>query len=214
MYAFAIEKTDKKIIPKLYLGEDDSDKKTEETSIYTGPTLHISLGRRAACGTNAQSNFDFFTGNVISGAPKYKKDNFKTGDTPDSEYEGETALVITDNEIIFILKTRTIKEQFQIINILERALNIYCRSILSEFVYLCGVKDIKSEKLKDEQKLETMTINFQIRLKEILKIDRSFILKSFNIFSGKEDSFEYSSGQIKNEKWEENIPEEIKDLFP
>jgi hypothetical protein len=195
-FTFELEGFDKKL--EMVLGEERKEQSSETTLAYKGPTLFISLARRSSTGTNKESLVDLFKGNLISGVPKFRTEQDKDDGT-------QFALINTDNELKLVLKTKTVKEQFEVINILERSLNVYSPILLRNFVQLCGVTEIKTEDASDKADLYTSTISFQARLKEIVEINRTFILKYFEIYFSKEEDVSYASGIIDGDNVIDNI---------
>ena len=181
-FAFEIELDIKDYKPKLVLGEDKSDEQSNKTLNYESPHIYITLKRRSYSGSLGKTSYELFQGNLASAVPKFEKKIY-------INVEGEEdfiykSVIQTDNELLLRLKTKTIKDQLIIINILERALNVYCRKILNKYISFCAIKDIESEKEQDKDGMYTAEIKFQLRLNEELEVDDTYLLKAFSVYSG------------------------------
>jgi hypothetical protein len=206
-YAFHVEGIEENMQPKMILGEENVDNESEKTRTYEQPVLSITLSKRMSCGTNDKSLTGLFHNNLIAGVPKFIH---KVKKIEDEEIEFEQGVFFTDNELCLTLKTKTVKEQIVLINLIERALNIYSATIRPDFVVVCGIKEIKTESKKDSINFETAKIYFQLRLKEIVNIDRLFLLRGFKIFTGQDKEIEVSNGKLDKEgNWQDNVVAEF-----
>lgn len=196
-FAFLIERhKERELIPKLFLSEDFEDIDSNKTHQYNQPLIYISLKKRVPVSTNPRNNNNTFGhSNIISGMPKFFKQYQEDG----AIYE--SALMNFDNQFELVLLTKNIKEQLEVLNILERALNIYSNIIKSNTIAVAGITSIIGEGKKTSDNLTKTVINFEVRTNEIVKIDKNYILKGYRIYT---DEFETGSGEIKNDKeWEE-----------
>ncbi|MGL5714995.1 MAG: hypothetical protein ACRCX2_18410 [Paraclostridium sp.] len=205
-YAIIVEGVDQSLVPKLILGDEPDDVESNKTQTYEKPVLSVSLSRRMSAGTNERTLTKLFDNNLIAGTPKYIR---KVKGEPDmfGEQENlyEQGVYFTDNELCLTLKTKTVKEQLKIINILERALNIYARQLIGNFIVVCGIKEINTEEKKDNKKFETAKILFHMRLKEIVNMDSLSLIRGFQIFTSNENILDIYSGKIKEDgTWEDN----------
>ena len=181
-FAFEIELDLKKNKPRLVLGEIKEDEQSNKTLIYDNPTIYITLKKRAYSGSLGRSTHELFQGNLASAVPKFEKKIYL--DENNDENFIYKAVIQTDNELLLRLKTKTIKEQLIIINILERALNVYCRKILKSFISFCAIKEIITEKSQDKDEMYTSDIKFQFRLNEELEVDDTYLLSAFSVYCG------------------------------
>lgn len=181
-FAFELELDLKELKPKLVLGETKEDDQSNKTLAYDNPTLYISLKKRAYSGSLGRTTHELFQGNLASAVPKFEKKIYL--DKDDNENYIYKAVIQTDNELLLRLKTKTIKEQLTIVNILERALNVYCRKILNSFISFCAIKDIEADKNQDKDEMYTTNIKFQLRLNEELEVDDTYLLKAFSVYCG------------------------------
>lgn len=181
-FAFEIELDLKTNKPKLVLGEIKEDEQSNKTLVYDTPTIYITLKKRAYSGSLGRTSHELFQGNLASAVPKFEKKVYL--DKNDNENFIYKSVIQTDNELLLRLKTKTIKEQLIIINILERALNVYCRKILSGFISFCAIKEIETEKSQDKDEMYTSNIKFQLRLNEELEIDDTYLLSAFSVYCG------------------------------
>ncbi|MGL5719131.1 hypothetical protein [Cetobacterium sp.] len=181
-FAFEIELQSKQYKPKLMLGETKEDEQSNKTLVYENPIVFITLKRRAYSGSLGKSTHELFQGNIASAVPKFEKKVYL--DKNNEENFIYKSVIQTDNEILLRLKTKTIKEQLILINILERSLNVYCRKILSNFISFCAIKEIESESTQDKDEMYTTNILFQLRLNEELEVDDTYLLKAFSVYSG------------------------------
>lgn len=194
-FAFNIEG---KTPPKLILN-NTPDKKGETTLAYSEPLLYISLSKRISRNIENTKN-TFQDAHLTSGYPKnIKKINISSDGK--NEYFVDQAIIETDNELLLSLKTKTVKEQFEYINTLERALNIYANKIKSKLIVACGIKMISTENEINSQGLIVSNITFHVLLREIIIIDETYILKGFEIYDGKDITF--ATGKLINDKWQE-----------
>lgn len=195
-FAFLIEKNKDRINPKLILSEDFEDIESNKTIEYKQPILYISLKKRSPVSSNeSNSNKTFAHSNIISGIPRFIK---KEKDQNGNFYE--YSLMSFDNSFQLILFTKTIKEELEVLNILERSLNIYSNIIKPEYVIASGITSIETKDKKTKEQLTKTIISFEVRTKEVVKIDKNYILKGYKIFT---NEFETGSGEIVNDNWEE-----------
>lgn len=209
----AMENVDKKLMPKLMLGEEDKEKDSSKTLEYTGPILSITLERRAPTGINASTVTDLFHNNLIAGTPKFQTDIQK--DKEGADYMVQLTSYSTDNEILLTLKTKTVKEQFTLLPIIERSLNIYSQKIKPQCIVVCGIKNIKTEEKKDDTNLETAKIYFQLRVTETITVDDTYLLKGFHLLTGIDLSqvSASSGGFDETGGWVDNETEDFTEFF-
>lgn len=181
-FAFEIELDLKKHKPKLMLGESKEDEQSNKTLVYDSPLIFITLKKRAYSGSLGKSTHELFQGNLASAVPKFEKKFYLDKNNNDNFIY--KSVIQTDNELLLRLKTKTIKEQLVIINILERSLNVYCRRILSNFISFCAIKEITTDSSQDKDEMYTTNILFQLRLNEELEIDDTYLLKAFSVYCG------------------------------
>lgn len=217
LLAINLETVDKKLTPKLILGEESKEKDSSKTLEYIQPILSISLTKRAPTGINDSTVKDLFSNNLISGRPKFdRKYIVKEVDGKEQDYEIKEAMFRTDNELCLTLKTKTVREQFILLPLIERALNIYCKFHMPNIVDVCGIKEITTEIKKDDTDLETAKIRYQLRITETVLIDETYLLKGFEIIShdGLLEGIVTNTGKIdENENWKDNVTEEYVEEF-
>lgn len=194
-FAFKIENHEKNIIPRLILAEDPNDQDSNLTKTYIRPALYISLEKRNPFSADPSNmNKTFVHNNLISGVPRYSK--VVQGETNDIKYEYST--MNYDNQFKMVLITKTVKEQMKIINILERALSVYSSFLRNGPIIACGITSIASDCKKLKNETVKTTITFQMRTRELLKIDKNYIIEGYKIYS---HEYETGSGELKNEEW-------------
>ena len=119
---------------------------------------------------------------ILASSPKFSKTiRIEERDNKKTEIPIREEMFFSDNEFIFTLKTKTLRQQFKILNILERTLNIYSKKITSNFVVISGISNIKSIPKKDKDDLETLEIYYQFRLKEVSSYNEYYLLEAFRI---------------------------------
>lgn len=222
-FSFTIEKYP---MPKIILGDDIKENDTTKSLNVDNGQIFVRLNRRSY---HTQSENDvsrmFQSENVIlASSPKFTKTvRIEDRDNVKKEIPIREEIFFSDNEFIFTLKTNTLKQQFQILNILERTLNIYSKKITSNFVVVSGISEIKSIQKKDKDDLETLEIYYQFRLKEISTYNDYYLLEAFRIAFGKfeEDELLYTDvvdeykeyNKLENKKQITFLKKEKKSLF-
>lgn len=194
-FALEVEKRDN-FFPKLILSEDFEDIASNKTNAYKQPMIYIALKERKSVSADNSNTFQTFAQtNVISGIPRF----FKTQKKGDKTIE--YASMTYDNRFELILLTKNIKEQLEMINILERALNVYSNVIRKDSIIASGIVSIKSSSKKTNDQLTKTVIELDVRTKEIVEIDKNYILIGYKIFT---NEYETGSGYInKEDNWEE-----------
>jgi hypothetical protein len=196
-FAFALESDKKeKLFPKLVLSEDYEDIASNITHSYKQPNIYISLKNRSPISEDQSNKFKTFShSNIISGIPRF----YKREQIDDKIYE--YANMCFDNRFELILLTKNIKEQLELINILERALNIYSNIIKSNYIIASGITSIQSSAKKTDDSLTKTIITFEIRTTEVVTIDKNYILTGYKIFT---NELTTGSGEINdNNEWED-----------
>lgn len=184
-FSFQIEG---KEIPKLYFGEDLSEKQsTPSEEVVPQGQIFIKLNKRHYHTQTNRNDTKIFQneGVVLAGRPNFHKT------VPIEEREKEDVvkqgIYWSDNEFIFTVKTNTQKKQFEILNTLERTFNVYAPKIQKEFITVAGVVDIKTKEKKDKDDLETLEITYHMRLKEQIDINDYYIIEAIKIAFGIEN---------------------------
>lgn len=177
--------------PRLILDEDVSEEENTKTKPYTQPLLFISLNRRAYAPMDSNSKKLFtHSEELLAAVPSiYKRYEYYDEHTK-QKIPFKTLIFRSDNEFTLTLKTKTIKEQLEIINILEKSLNVYGRLFHSDFINHLGISKIEKKERKDKNELKVAVIYFQVRLSEIVSFNDTYLLEAFKIFSGRDDIFE------------------------
>lgn len=196
-FSFRIQKYEN--MPSFYLGEEESEEDTNKSKQYKKPLIFLKLLKRCYAPVSDTSRKLFTNSEVLLASfpvmtTKVVKE-IKHEDGTIEKYPYHTGLFYSDNEFILTLKTKTLKEQYEIINILERTFNIYAKKFYENMILASGIVKLESKELKDKDDLKTINIYFQMRLKEIVDIDDTFLLKAFTIFKGKEDIFEIDGSE-------------------
>lgn len=185
--------------PIFYLGEDYKEEDTTMTKVYKNPMIFLKLNKRCYAPVNDENRKLFANSEILLASyPSLFHDAFKEIKKTDgtiSKHPYKTGLFYSDNEFLLTLKTRTLKEQYEILNILERTFNIYAKKLYPDMMLACGIVRMESKELKDKDSLKTMNIYFQMRLKEIIDYDNTYLLKAFYIFAGREDIFEIDGSE-------------------
>lgn len=177
--------------PQLILDEDASEEENTKTKPYKQPLLFITLNRRAYAPMDSNSKKLFtHSEELLSAVPSIYKRYEYTDEKTKEKIPFKTLIFRSDNEFILTLKTKTIKEQLEIINIIEKSLNVYSRLFHSNFINHLGISKIEKKERKDKNNLKIATIYFQVRLNEIITYNDTYILEAFKIFSGRDDIFE------------------------
>lgn len=191
-FSFMVEEY--KNIPSFHLGEDYQESDTVKTKVYEKPMIFLKLNKRCYAPVNDENRKLFANSEILLASyPSLFHDAIKEIKKPDgtiSKHPYKTGLFYSDNEFLLTLKTRTLKEQYEILNILERTFNIYAKKLYPDIALACGIVRMESKELKDKDDLKTIKIYFQMRLKEIIDYDNTYLLKAFYIFAGKDDIFE------------------------
>ena len=185
-FSFALEEMTEDERPELQIGKDIKDDENTSVSQTLKNKVSIMLSKREFCGENSASKEDLFTGNLISGSLKFRK-------SLEEAPHVKKAMFRSDNEFNIVLKTKTVKAQLELLNILEKSLNIHSRTILADFIDVCGIRSVDVEGDLDKDKMYTANILFQARLKESALVDDSYLLEAFKIAVG--ENLEYSSGK-------------------
>lgn len=180
--------------PKFFLGEDKEEDDTTKTKPYEKPLIFLKLNKRCYAPVNDENRKLFANSEVLLASfpvlPHTMEKEIKNEDGTITKHPYQSGLFYSDNEFLLTLKTRTLKEQYEILNILERTFNIYAKKLYPDMMLACGIVRMESKELKDKDDLKTINIYFQLRLKEIIDYDETYLLKAFYIFAGKEDIFE------------------------
>lgn len=191
-FSFKVEQHD--IIPKFYFGEEKEEDDTTKTKIYEKPLIFLKLNKRCYAPVNDENRKLFTNSEVLLASfpvmQHTMEHKIQKDDGTIIKHPYKTSIFYSDNEFLLTLKTRTLKEQYEILNILERTFNIYAKKLYPDMMLACGIVRMESKELKDKDDLKTMNIYFQMRLKEMVDYDNTYLLKAFYIFSGKEDIFE------------------------
>lgn len=185
--------------PDFYLGEDYKEEDNTKTKTYKKPMIFLKLNKRCYAPVNDENRKLFANTEILLASfPNLFHDTvkeIKNDDGTITKHPYKTGLFYSDNEFLLTLKTKTLKEQYEILNILERTFNIYAKKLYPDMMLACGIVRMESKELKDKDSLKTMNIYFQMRLKEIIDYDNTYILKAFYIFSGKDDIFEIDGSE-------------------
>ena len=177
--------------PKLILDDDVSEEENIKSKVYKQPLLFISLNRRAYAPMDSNSKKLFtHSEELLSGVPSVYKTYHYVNKETNEKVPFRTLLFRSDNEFTLTLKTKTVKEQLEIINILEKSLNVYGRLFHSDFINHLGVSKIEKKEKKDRNELRVAVIYFQVRLNEIVTYNDTYLLEAFKIFYGRDDIFE------------------------
>lgn len=196
--------------PKLFMEKNTEETKSNTTQKYTVPGIYFVLNKRKGSGSNHESKTEMFKGgNVISAYPKFSvlipdiKENENDQDTFNDDIQRAT--MNYDNEFILKVKTKTAKEQFETINLLERSFNVYCKYVPSSTVVLAGVERVERKEENDNEGLLTAYVYVQLRSSEKIDIIDGLIVRLIQITSQQEDPM-YLSGQFPEdgEEWQDN----------
>lgn len=195
-FSFAVEDYQ---VPKFIFGEEKDEDDTTKTKTYEKPLIFLKLIKRCYAPVNDESRKLFANEEVLLASfPVMFETVYKEIKQPNGtilKHPYQQGLFYSDNEFLLTLKTKTLKEQYKIINILERTFNIYAKKFYSGIILASGIVKLESKELKDKDELKTINIYFQLRLKEIINYDNTYLLKAFKIFSGKEDIFEIDGSE-------------------
>lgn len=184
-FAFLIEQYP---FPKIILGDDIKENDTTKSLDSDNGQIFIKLNKRSYHTQSESDNQRMFQSEkvILASSPKFSNSiRLQERDGIKEEIPIREEMFFSDNEFIFTLKTKTLKQQFEILNILERTLNIYVKRISENFVSVSGISEIKSVPRKDKDELETLEIHYQFRLKEISIYNRYYLLEAFRIAYGK-----------------------------
>lgn len=171
-------------MPKIILGDDIKPNDTTQSLDKDNGQIFIRLNRRSYHTQLESDNKRMFQSEnvILASSPKFSKTiRIEERDNKKTEIPIREEMFFSDNEFIFTLKTKTLKQQFKILNILERTLNIYSKKITSNFVVISGISNIKSIPKKDKDDLETLEIYYQFRLKEVSSYNEYYLLEAFRI---------------------------------
>ena len=174
--------------PKIILGDDIKENDTTKSLDSDNGQIFIKLNKRSYHTQSESDNQRMFQSEkvILASSPKFSNSiRLQERDGIKEEIPIREEMFFSDNEFIFTLKTKTLKQQFEILNILERTLNIYVKRISENFVSVSGISEIKSVPRKDKDELETLEIHYQFRLKEISIYNRYYLLEAFRIAYGK-----------------------------
>lgn len=185
-FSFTIDSYDK--TPKIILGEEKDEEDNTKTREYKQPLLFIKLLKRGYAPVDDDSRKLFKNSEVLlaSTPTMYStcQDEVENPDGTKNSLIYKTGFFYSDNEFILTLKTKNLMEQYNIINTLEKTFNIYAKHFFHTLILASGITKIECKELKDKDDLKTANIYFQLRLKEIVKFDDTYLLKAFNIFAG------------------------------
>lgn len=184
-FAFLIEQYP---FPKIILGDDIKENDTTKSLDSDNGQIFIKLNKRSYHTQSESDNQRMFQSEkvILASSPKFSNSiRLQERGGIKEEIPIREEMFFSDNEFIFTLKTKTLKQQFEILNILERTLNIYVKRISENFVSVSGISEIKSVPRKDKDELETLEIHYQFRLKEISIYNRYYLLEAFRIAYGK-----------------------------
>ena len=205
-FAFLIEQYP---FPKIILGDDIKENDTTKSLDSDNGQIFIKLNKRSYHTQSESDNQRMFQSEkvILASSPKFSNSiRLQERDGIKEEIPIREEMFFSDNEFIFTLKTKTLKQQFEILNILERTLNIYVKRISENFVSVSGISEIKSVPRKDKDELETLEIHYQFRLKEISIYNRYYLLEAFRIAYGKfeddEEVYRDTTTNILNKKEE------------
>lgn len=177
--------------PQLILDEDVSEEENTKTKPYKQPLLFISLNKRAYAPMDSNSKKLFtHAEELLASVPTVYKRYEYYDEITKQKIPFKSLIFRSDNEFTLTLKTKTVKEQLEIINILEKSLNVYSRLFHSEFINHLGISKIEKKERKDKNELKVAVIYFQVRLNEVIAFNDTYLLEAFRIFSGREDIFE------------------------
>ena len=185
-FSFTIDSYEK--TPKIILGEEKDEEDNTRTREYKQPFLFIKLLKRGYAPVNDTNKKLFKNSEVLlaSTPTMYSTCEDKIIDENGKERDilYKTGVFYSDNEFILTLKTKNLIEQYNIINTLEKTFNIYAKHFFSNLILASGITKIECTELKDKDDLKTANIYFQLRLKEIVNFDDTYLLKAFKIFAG------------------------------
>lgn len=205
-FAFLIEQYP---FPKIILGDDIKENDTTKSLDSDNGQIFIKLNKRSYHTQSESDNQRMFQSEkvILASSPKFSNSiRLQERNGVKEEIPIREEMFFSDNEFIFTLKTKTLKQQFEILNILERTLNIYVKRISENFVSVSGISEIKSVPRKDKDELETLEIHYQFRLKEISIYNRYYLLEAFRIAYGKfeddEEVYRDTTTNILNKKEE------------
>lgn len=187
-FAFALHGYDN--VPQLILDQETEEKNSEVSIEYDRPKLFVQLNKRAYSPIDSNSKKLFTHEDVIlASSPKHIF-------TKEEEIDGnkipiETKMILSDNEIKLILQTKTMFEQLKILSILEKAINIYSKVIVKNFINAIGIIKIDKESYNKENKetkidLKTINLYIQARLREDIEYDKTYLVEAFEIFANQE----------------------------
>lgn len=182
-----------KNVPKIFLGDDVNERQNETTREDDPIQIFLKLTKRCYYNTPTEEgdrNTKMFksSGVIFSSFPTLQHEYLERvngEDVPVTE-----GVFWSDNEFILYLKTKTIKEQFQSINLLERTFNVFGKKFIKENVQAFGIANIEIEEKKDKDSMETAKIHFHIRVQEKTKHSKEFIIEAIKIIADIDDEQE------------------------
>lgn len=211
-FSFTIDQYEQ--IPKIFLGDENDEIDNNQTREYTQPIIFINLLKRAYAPMNDTNNKLFNNTEVIlASTPTLYKSQVKIYNDENGEEQKiiyKTGIFRSDNEVLLTLKTKTLFEQYLIINTLEKTFNIYAKSFHNKYIQASGISKIECESTKDKDSLQTAKIYMQFRLNELVDFNDTYLLKAFNIYAGFDsDETIYIDGSENNFKQPDKV-----DKFP
>lgn len=208
-FTFSVEISKEQIMPQLKLGEPDDEIDSSKTQEYKKPLLFINLQKRKSVGMTGNSNdvkYKTFHNNLVAGVPKFARE-IELAD----KRKVQKAVMYYDNQFTLTLITKTVKEAMEFIPLIERGLNINSRAIMPNFIEVSGITNIETIERKENDKTVRTKITYEVRSREELIIDNSYILVGYQIHNG---DVEFKSGSIQNGTWIENQEDGEFEKFP
>ena len=189
-FAFMVEG---KEVPKMMLGDDKNELKNESTRPDDPIQIFIKLTKRCYYNTNTEhgdKNTKMFQSSEVILASYPTLQDFYPLKIDNEEIDTTRGVFWSDNEFLISLKTKTLKEQMEIINLLERTLNIVGKKFIKEDIQAFGIAKIEIEKKQDGDEMETAKLYFHIRVQEGVLFNKPFILEAVNIICKDDDDQE------------------------
>lgn len=180
-------------IPEIILGDDSNERVNEKSRQDDASKIFIKLTKR--CYYNSQTedgdrSTKLFksSGVILASYPTLQCETV-------AKINGENIPTVqgmfwSDNEFLISLKTKTIAEQFRIINVLERTLNVLGKKFSKLGIQVFGIANIEVPEKKDKDNLETAKIYFHIRVQEKVIHNKEFIVKAIQIIAEDNDPYE------------------------